>query len=186
MSRLARLSVVAVFCVALLIPAISAAKPGHRGFDRTYPIASRLCLHTTNGHPPKVLASSVTEVIAACTTLHTSFTDAQNAYATTVGPIKTQAVAALTTLRQTCRAARQNHTPGVCRAARQTARTTIQGLRAQVKTAAQTYHTSVQAARKAFWTTIHALKGAASLPADSTTPPAPAVALPSDSQVATS
>jgi hypothetical protein len=183
MSRLSRLIVVAVFCVALMVPAISAAKPGHRSFGNTFPIASRLCNHTTAGHPPKVLAGSVTEVLAACTTLHTSFTDAQNAYTTTVGPLQTQAVAALKTLRQTCRAAHQAHTPKVCRAARKTTRATIKGLRGQVTAAGATYHASVDAARKAFWATIHGLKNAASLPADTTAGPAPTTVMPSDSQV---
>jgi hypothetical protein len=185
MSRLTRLTVVAVFCVALMVPAISGAKPGHRGFGQTFPIASRLCNHTTNGHPPKVLAGSVADVLAACTTLHTSFTNAQNAYVTTVGPLQNQAVAALQALRQTCRTAHQNHTPGVCRAARKSTRATIHGLRQQVNVAGQTYHASVDAARKAFWMTIHALKNAASVPADPTVGAAPATSMPSDTQVAT-
>lgn len=186
MPRLARLTIVAVFCVALMVPAISAARPGQRSFGQTFPIASRLCNHTANGHPPQVLAASASDVLDACTTLRSSFTDAQNAYFTTVGPLKTEAVTALKTLRQTCRRARANHKPGVCRAARQTTRTKIHGLRQQVNAAAQTYHASVQAARKAFWTTIHGLKGGSTVPADPTVGPSPTTSLPSDSQVATS
>jgi uncharacterized protein (DUF3084 family) len=183
MSRISRLAVAAVFCVALMIPAISAAHPGQRGFGQTFPIASRLCQRVDNGHAPGRLNDSVPQVVAACGTLKTSFTAAQNAYFTTVGPIKTAATTAIQTLRQTCRQARQNHTHAVCRDARKATRATLKGLRQQVAAAATTYHTSVEAARKAFWTTIHGLKGGSAIAADPTTAAAPAVALPSDSQV---
>jgi hypothetical protein len=178
MSRITRLTVAALFCVALVVPSIAAAHPGQRGLGQTFPIASRLCVHTTNGHAPKALVASVPAVLAACTTLHTSFSDAQNAYTTTVGPLKTQAVAALKAARQTCLQARQTQTKGVCLPAVQAARTTILGLRAQVKTAAQTYHASIETARRAFWTTIHALKGGATVQTDPSTPPAPVVSMP--------
>jgi hypothetical protein len=183
MSRITRILVVAVFCVALAVPAVSAAKPGHRGFNHTFPIASRLCNHATNGHLPKGLQSSSAQVLAACATLHTAFTDAQNAYSTTVGPLQQTAIAALKTLRQTCRDAHKAHTPDVCKTARQATRTTIQGLRAQVFTAGKTYHASVEAARKAFWTTIHGLRGGATQPTDPSAGPAPSTAMPSDSAV---
>lgn len=185
MSRLTRLLVAAVFCVALIVPAISSAKV-QRGFNHTFPVASGLCNHATNGHLPKRLAGSSAAVLAACATLRTSFTDAQNTYSTTVGPLKTQGVAALQTLRQTCKDARQAHTPKVCRDARKATRATIQGLRQQARTAAQAYHASVDAARKTFWTTIRALKGGNTVATDPTVPPAPAVTLPSDSQIASS
>ncbi len=185
MSRITRLMVAAVFCVALMVPAISSANV-QRSFNHTFPVASGLCTHATNGHLPKRLASSSDAILAACATLHTSFTDAQNTYSTTVGPLKTAGVEALKTLRQTCKDARQAHTPKVCRTARQATRATIHGLVQQARTAGQTYHASVDAARKAFWTTIKALKGAANVATDPTVPPAPVVAMPSDSQIATS
>jgi hypothetical protein len=186
MSRLSRLLIAAVFCVALAVPALAAAKPAHRSFGQTFPHASRLCVRTTNGHAPKALAGSVPAVLSACATLHTSFTDAQNAYTTTVGPLQAQAVAAVGALHKTCVAARQNHTPGVCKTARAATKTTIQGLRAQVNAAGVTYHASVNAARKAFWATIHGLKGGSTIAADPTVPPAPTTTMPSDSQIASS
>jgi hypothetical protein len=183
MSRITRLLVAAVFCVALAVPALSQAKPLHRGFNQTFPVASRLCNHAANGKLPKLLQTSSTQVLAACSTLRTSFTDAQNTWSTTVGPLKTQAFAALQTARQTCRQAHQAHTPGVCKAAKKTARQTIGALIAQVRTANQAYHASVEAARQAFWTTIRGLKGGASLPTDPTTPPAPSTSMPTDGQI---
>jgi hypothetical protein len=178
MSRIARFTAAAAFCVALIVPAVSAAHPGQRGFGQTFPIASRLCAAVTNGHAPQRLQASVPAVLTACTTLNTSFADAQNAYATTVAPLKTAGVAALQTARQACVAARQSHTAGACRTAIQAARATIAGLRQQVRSAAGTYHASVQAARLAFWTTIHGLRGGASIPGDTTVGPAPVTPLP--------
>ncbi len=183
MSRITRILVVAVFCVALAVPAISAAKPGHRGFNHTFPVASGLCNHATNGHLPKRLKSSSAQVLAACATLRTAFTDAQNAYSTTVGPLQQTANAALKTLRQTCRDARKAHTPDVCKTARQATRTTLQGLQAQVVAAGKTYHASVDAARKAFWATIHGLKGGAHQPTDPSAGPTPSTPMPGDSDV---
>jgi hypothetical protein len=186
MSRISRLAVVAVFGVALMVPALAAAHPGQRSFGQTFPYASRLCQRTANGHAPKSLAGSVPAVVTDCTTLTTAFTDAQNVYSTTTGPLKTAAVLALKTLHQTCVAARAAGTPKVCRAARQTTRVAIKSLRQQVAVAASAFRTSVQAARVAFWATIHSLKGGAAIPADPTVGPAPTTAMPSDSQVATS
>jgi len=183
MPRITRILVVALFCVALAIPAISSAHPGQRGFGQTFPVASGLCRHAANGKLPKPLESSSQQVLAACATLRTSFTDAVNTYNTTVGPLKQQAIAALQSLRQTCLQARQNHQQGVCKAARQSTRTTIQGLIAEVKVAGQTYRQSVEAARKTFWTTIHGLKGGANQPTDQSTVPVPTTPLPSDSQI---
>jgi hypothetical protein len=186
MPRLARLTIAAVFCVALMVPALAAAKPGQLGFNRTFPIASRLCQRTTNGNPPPKLKGSVPAVVTACTTLRTSFTNAQNAYFTTVGPIQTQARELLKSLHKTCRQARANQVPGVCKAARQSTRAQVQALRAQVAAAAVTYHATVQAARQTFWATIHALKGGAEIAPDPTVGPTPTVPLPSDGQIATS
>src|SRR5215471_5885629 len=118
MSRITRILVVAVFCVALAVPALAQAKPLHRGFNQTFPVASRLCNHAANGKLPKALQSSSTQVLAACATLRTSFTNAQNTWSTTVGPLQQQGLAALKALRQTCKAAHQAHTPKVCRQAR--------------------------------------------------------------------
>lgn len=73
---------------------------------------------------------------------------------------------------------RQNHprrtraigAPGqggeACRTARENARTTVKDLRERSHGARQAYHDSVQAARKAFWTTIRGLRGGSTLTPD--------------------
>ena len=184
MTRLRWLMVICA-CALLAVPAVADARPGKRGFNRTYPHASRLCAKVANGHTPKRLAGSSDKVSEACATLKTAFTAAQNDYNTATGPLKQQGVDALKALRSTCQQARTDGTPGVCKTARQETRAKLKNLRGQIREAAKAYHASVQAARKAFWATIKSLKGGSTLAPDKSTPPAPTVALPTDHQVST-
>jgi hypothetical protein len=183
MNRL--LSVLAVAaCSALALPAVAGAHPAQRGFGQTFPHASRLCAKVANGHTPKRLAGSTDKVTADCATLKTSFTTAQNDYATTTAPLRQQATDAVKALRATCKTARANHDAAACKSARQSTRTTLQGLRAQVRTAAKAYHASVDAARKTFWASIRALKGGNTVTPDPKVGPGPTTPMPSDSDVA--
>jgi hypothetical protein len=184
MSRL-RLFVVISACALLAVPAIADARPGKRGFNRTYPHASRLCEKVANGHTPKRLASSTDKVSEACATLKTSFTTAQNDYNTAVGPLKQRGINLLKALRATCEQARADGDQPKCRLARQEARATLKGLAGSVREAAKAYHAAVNAARKTFWTTIKALKGGSTVAADKTVGPDPASPLPSDQQLGT-
>lgn len=184
MTRL-RLLLVLSACALLALPAIADAKFGNRGFNRTYPHASRLCAKVASGHTPKRLAGSTDKVSEACATLKTSFTNAQNDYNTATGPLKQQGIDALKALRTTCQQARADRTPGVCKTARQETRAKLKSLAGQIKEAAAAYHTAVQAARKTFWSTIKSLRGGSTITPDKTTPPAPTVALPTDQQVGT-
>jgi hypothetical protein len=183
MTRL-RLLMVLGACALLAVPAVADARPGKRGFNATYPHASRLCAKVAAGKAPKRLAGSTDQVSEACATLKTSFTTAQNDYNTATGPLKQQGVDALKALRATCQQARTDGTPGVCKTARQETRAKLKSLKGQIKEAAKAYHTAVQAARKTFWATIKSLRGGSSIEPDKTTPPAPTVALPTDQQVA--
>jgi hypothetical protein len=182
MSRLR--TTLALGLIALLaLPAVAGAHPGQRGFAQTFPYASALCMKVTNGHTPKRLQGSTDKVATACAKLKSDFTDAQNAWTTGVAPLRQQATDAIKALRATCQQARANHDPATCKAARLSTRTTIQGLRGQVKQLATAYHTSVQTARKTFWDTIRALRGGSTVTPDPSVGPAPTVKLPSDSQV---
>jgi hypothetical protein len=173
MMRTSFLAAVAVGALALA-PAAS-AKPGKRSFERTYPHASALCAKNANGHTPKRLAASVNEVATACATLKTSFTNAQNAYTTTVAPLEQQARDTVSAARVNCRGAADRP---ACRQARHDARVTLRGLRRQVTMARWTYHDSVDGARQAFWTTIRGLRGGSSVTPDSKVGPSPATTLP--------
>lgn len=161
-------------CALLILPAAAVAKPGQRGFDRTFPHASSLCRHVANGHGGAKLRASSMQVNMLCATLRSSFTTAQNTYFTTTTPLRQQATALIAQTRATCKA-----TPGpMCESARDAAKGTLTGLRAQVKAAATIYRTSIQAARKSFWNGVHLLRGASHITADTTTPAAPAVTIP--------
>lgn len=166
-------------CSLLALPAIAGAHPGQRGFNQTYPHASQLCAKVANGHAPKKLAASSAQVAADCAALRTSFTNALNAYSTTVAPLKQAATTVRAKTRQTCQTARANHTPGVCKQARHDGRMLLRALRTDVRNAAATYRTSVQAARTTFWAAIKALRGSAALTPDTGTPVAPTTTLPS-------
>ena len=177
-------NVLFIIAVAVLAaPAIAVAQPGQLEFNQTYPYASRLCATVAAGHLPKELTGDTSQITAACAQLNTSFAEAQNAYTTTVAPLRQQALAAIQQLRQTCQQALQNHDRVTCQQARQQTVATLQGLRAQVKTAAQAYHSAVQAARRTFWSTIRALRAGASVPEDPTVGPGPASPIPGNSAV---
>ncbi len=165
----------AAAAVALIAAPAASAKPGKRSFERTYPYASALCAKNAGGHTPKRLAASVNEVATACATLKTSFTNAQNAYTTTVAPLETQARATVASARVNCRRAADRH---ACRVARHDARVTLRGLRRQVTVARWTYHDSVDGARQTFWSTIRTLRGGSTIKPDSKVGPSPETALP--------
>lgn len=167
----------------LAVPSLAAAHPVKRDFSHTFPHASRLCDRAASGDLPKRLASSADKVKAACDALHASFDGAQTTFTAAVTPLRQQAADAMTALRATCKQARADRQPEVCRTARQSTRTTVKGLRSQVRDAAKTYHETIRTARKTFWSTIKGLRGGGALKPDSTSGPDPQVTLPTDAQV---
>jgi hypothetical protein len=139
------------FAAAALVAAPAAsANPGTRSFQRTYPHASRLCTKVANGHTPKRLAASTTQVAGACAELKSSFTAAQNTFTTTVAPLRQQAV----TTRAKIHQARTAHDRATVRASR----TSLRALRKQVRQARHAYRVSVNTARKTFWGKVRALR----------------------------
>lgn len=176
MNRL-RLSLALCGCALLAVPAAAGARPGHRSFNATFPVASSLCAKVAAGHAPARLAGSVAQVTAACATLNTSFTKAQTDHAAAVTPLTQQASAAVAARRAACHTT--PHDAAACQAARVQARARLTSLRAQIRGAARTYHATVEAARKTFWSTVHALRGGATLPADHKVGPGPVTAVPS-------
>src|SRR4051794_3835740 len=139
------------FAAAALVAAPAAsAHPGTRGFQRTYPHAARLCAKVANGHTPKRLAPSTTQVAGACADLRSSFTAAQNTYTTTVAPLRRQAADTRAKIHQ----ARAAHDRATVRASR----TTLRTLRKQLRQARRAYHVSANTARKTFWDKVRALR----------------------------
>jgi hypothetical protein len=162
-----RRSLLLTMLVLAVLPASASARPADRGLRQTFPVASRLCARADAGRLPKRLAASADQVKAACATLHAASTSAQSDLNTTFTPLAQQAGQAIATARSTCQAALASRDRAACKAARDQARQTLAGLRAQLRPALQAYRAAVSAARKAFWTTIHGLRGGAGVAGDS-------------------
>lgn len=163
----------AAVVLGVAAPAASAHHRPH-SYGRTYPHASSLCAQVAAGHTPKRLAADTAQITAACTTLNTSYTQALTTYQTAVAPIVGQVKTTLANVRAARRDARQTHDWTAYKTTVQQAIATLKGLRAQVRTAQQAYVASIRSARQTFWTTVRALRGASSLPADTGNPTPPA------------
>lgn len=160
--------------ISLLIPALAAAHPGNRSLARTFPHAERLCHRVQAGRLPAPLAADASQLTDACNTLSSAYDTDQTALITAVQQARAGVATARTELRTTVAQARQNHDHAAAQAARQTFRQAVHATIAQLRTAVKQYVTATQAARRAFWTTVHSLRGGAQIPAD-TTVPAPSV-----------
>ena len=152
-------------------PAAS-AHPRPHGFGITYPVASSLCSRVAAGHTPKRLAGDATQITAACRTLTGSYQNALSTYTTAVVPIAGQVESAFASVRAARQTAEQTHSWTAFAAVVKQTLITLKGLRSQQRTAQ--YITAIRAARVTFWTTVHRLTGASSLPTDTGTPPVPA------------
>jgi uncharacterized protein (DUF2252 family) len=167
-------SALAVAAVSLGVAAPSAAAhPQPRGFGATYPLASSLCSRVAAGQTPNRLAADSTQISAACSTLSDSYQQALGTYQTAVAPIASQARATLTAVVAAAQTAEQTQSWTAYRAALAQALSSLAGLRSEERSAQQAYVTAIRAARRAFWTTVHALPGASSLPGDAGTPTIP-------------
>jgi len=158
----------------LVLPALASARPGQRSFNQTFPIASRLCMNVAKGGGPAKLRADAAQVKALCSTLLSSFTTTQANYFSTVTPLRQQIIAVNAQTRQAC----ATRPSPLCRSTRQMDRAKIAGIRAQIRAAGNTYRTSIQTARRTFWSAIHALRGGVSITADAGIPVAPTVTLP--------
>lgn len=161
-------------CALLVVPAAASARPGHRSFEKTFPIASRLCTHIASGHGPVKLRPDAGQVDALCATLKTSYTTALGTYFSTVTPLKQQAIALVAQTHEAC----VTKPSALCKTTRQQNRPILRGLRDQVRTAAAAYRTTIKTSRQAFWNAVHGLRGGATVTPDTGTPAAPTVALP--------
>ena len=164
---------VAAVMLGVAAPAAS-AHPRPHGFGVTYPVASSLCSRVAAGQTPKRLAGDATQITVACSTLTDSYQSALSTYTTAVAPIAGQVQSTLATVGAARQTAEQTHSWTAYAAAVKQALITLKGLRSQERTAQRTYITAIRAARVTFWTTIHGLPGASSLPTDTGTPPVPA------------
>ena len=146
-------------CALALVSASGAfARAGERSAAETYPVASALCVKAHNGTLPPKLAASRTAVLGACDTL-------LNAYGPLVATVDGAQATLLSTLSAqeglvaaACTKPVANVT--ACRSARATALRVDSAARTTEIAAIATFHTSVEANRNAFWTTIQSLRSA--------------------------
>jgi hypothetical protein len=140
---------------ALAVPGIAAAQPGARDFGHTFPLASRLCQRVADGHVPKRFTDSAADVTAACDTLHSAY-DAAVAAAPDTTAAKQAIADAKASVKSACL---QTEDRSSCRAAIQQARASLKSARSTYRDGVKTYHQSIRAARRAFWTTVKGLRG---------------------------
>jgi hypothetical protein len=168
-------SALALAAVTLGVAApLASAHSNPRGYASTYPVASSLCSRVAAGTAPKRLAADTAQITADCTTLSNSYDQTLTSYQTAVTPIAGQVTSTLAGVRAARQTAQQTQSWTAYRTVVAQARVTLKGLRTDVRTAQRTYVTAIRTARHTFWTSVHALRGAGSLPTDTGTPTAPA------------
>lgn len=167
MSLRTRAGTLAAACT-LGICGVAAASAGHRSFEKTYPLASRLCANVAKGSGPKHLRSSAVKVLADCATLEASFKASQLTVLSADSSIAQARAAQRSSVLSAC-AGTLVHKPS-CDRARHKARKAIVNLEQQRIRAAHTYYVAVETARRAFWKAIHALPGGGGIQADKPIP----------------
>jgi len=146
----------AACALPLSFAAGASARAGERTFVQTYPVASALCVRAHDGTLPASLASSRSQVIAACDALQNAFGPlvsavdaAESTYLDTVSTERGDVATA-------CAKPVTNRT--ACFDARQTARSTDETALSTRLSAVGTFHAAVEQNRATFWTTIAGLR----------------------------
>ena len=169
---ISRSALTALLGTALLAAPASAA-PHARDFQRTFPVASKLCARVAAGHTPKRLHGQETQVDQACTTLENAYSQAVTAVLSAGATFRSSQLTVQSQRRQACRQARIAHDPAACQAAKVQAQNQMAALRHTRHNAFLQYHAAIEAARQAFWNTIHSLKGGAGIAPDRPAPNSP-------------
>jgi len=169
---ISRGGLVALLGTAVLAAAALAA-PHARDFQRTFPIASRLCARVAAGHAPRRLRGQEAQVNQACATLESAYSQSVTAVLGAQATFRSSALTVQSQRRQTCRQARISHDPAACQNADAQTRSQMAALRQARRAALRQYHASIEAARQAFWKTIHSLKGGAGIAPDRPAPSSP-------------
>lgn len=140
------------------------AHAGERSLQQTFPLASRLCAQVARGEGPRRLRGSAPAVDSACAQLQSSFAAAQNAVLLPERPLIARLAAQEIRTRAVC-----SHRPfraQLCARARARRRNIEARLERERRLRARSYYAAVEADRAAFWATIHALPGGATVVAD--------------------
>jgi hypothetical protein len=171
-SRLARLLLATGVLLMLALPAVASAHGGRdhdrgdRGRGRD---ASRGCRAVQNGRLPRGLTAEQAQALAtACTTradavqaaddaLDAAVKPALDAYRAAAAPLLAQVRTAAQARRDACRADRAAQ---ACTDARAAHRTTVAGVRPQLRAARDAYRAAIQPAAQTFRTAVRAAEDA--------------------------
>jgi hypothetical protein len=158
----------------LALTGVASAKPGDRSLEVTYPIASKLCARATGNVLPKSLAGDESQLTGYCTALQSSYDAAVSTAQTAEQTYSSGVQSARVTELQACEpvpTTAAGHQ--ACRQARRQRLATVTSLRRTWRLAVDQYHVSIEQARVTFWTSVHALRGGASITPDQPQPNAP-------------
>jgi hypothetical protein len=164
MSRFTSRLASATMITTVAFTGVASATPGHRPYAKTFPHASHLCKVVAAGHAPKKLKGQEAKVLQSCSTLQSSYDSAAGTALNAQATFKSQRATALAQAKATCQAPAT--TKPMCLAAKKSARQTIKSDRMTLTSAYKTYHSSIEAARKAFWGSIKTLRGGSSVTPD--------------------
>jgi hypothetical protein len=161
--RVGRVAAVTV-ALTLALSGIAGANAGQRSFQQTYPLASKLCANVEKGKAPKRLRKSSAQVLVDCGALQTSFTAARTAVLSTFASIASARATERASVKASC-PSKPDHS-AACEHARKKASKVFATLNLQHIHAARAYFLAAEAARRTFWTAIHALPGGGDIRAD--------------------
>jgi hypothetical protein len=164
--RLLGVAAISATTAALIIPSVAGAgiKAGELSFQRTFPVASKLCANVAAGKN-KHLQKVATQVLADCETLKTEFATAQTTVVTTRTTLKAQIAADHAAIKAACPGGDKDVHPA-CVSTRHSEHLAIVALRSQLIAAIHTYYKTVEADRRGFWSEIKALRPARHLSPD--------------------
>jgi hypothetical protein len=136
---------------------VAGAAAGDKTFQQTFPVASNLCAKVTAGTEGRRLKLHATEVLADCTALQSAFTTAQTTVLAARAALAPQIAAEHAAIRTACPLP-TTQTPA-CHSARKLDSAALKVLHAQKVLASRHYYSSIEEARKRFWSAIKAFPG---------------------------
>ena len=154
----------AACALTLGVTSLASADAAHQTFATTFPLANALCTKVKAGGGGAKLKANATQIIADCTTLEMKFQELNKAALTGQAAVRTALHADNVAFHTACPKPVTDR--AACRTARRTLQADIHRLFVQRFNVDFTYLKGLEAARLAFWTSVKALPGAASLQAD--------------------
>jgi hypothetical protein len=164
--RLLGVAAIASTAVLILPGAASAGnKAGEQSFEKSFPVASKLCAKVAAGTENKRLVKVAAQILTDCETLKTEFAAAQTTVVTARTTIRAQISADRAAIKVACPKGPSDTHPA-CVSTRHSEKVAIGALRQQLLAAVHLYYKTVESDRRAFWAEIKALRPARHLAPD--------------------